>query len=245
MKNTVVITGANKGFGLELVKAFLREGYSVIAGARTFDKLMPLKEEFAESLTMEYIDLNDETSIDTFASNIKSKHKVDVIINNAATSQGVGRIYELDPSDWSYVMQVNLLGHIKLINLLVPKLIEQRKGSIINIGSMGGKKPLNLLGSYCVSKAALHHYSLCLASELRDFQIRVNTVGISANTDLYKEHAYQKAELGYTRTVERMKENSLPHPSESTDLILFLASEKSKHITGQYIECQSMNIPTW
>ena len=88
MKNKVVITGANKGFGLELVKVFLREGNSVIAGARTFDNLMPLKEEFVESLTMEYIDLNDESSIDTFASNINSKHKIDVIINNAATSKG-------------------------------------------------------------------------------------------------------------------------------------------------------------
>lgn len=239
---TVLITGVNKGFGLALTKKFLYEGWRVIGTTRNQNEdLMELKDYYKEKFEISFMDLEREESIRTFIDSIKVD-KIDALINNAATSMGVGPIYDFS-SDTSRIFQINVISYMLLVSLLFRKRFLQKEASIVNVTSNAAFKPLNYLGLYCISKSAFESYTKSLALELKEYGIRVNSVGISAQTDLYLEHATQKAELGYTKTIDRIKKGEqLPDPKLCVDATYFLASNSSLHITGQHIESNSMDI---
>ena len=246
MKKTVVITGTSRGYGKALAEALLIKGCNVIGASRT-----PFIYDYCDnSIYKKYChiltDIGDMDSLSRFVLQIKSIcTSVDTLINNAATSEGVSPIESISVNTWKTVFDVNLFSHIEITRALLPLLKKGVNPSIINVCSLSAFKPLKLLGPYCVSKAALKHYSLCLANELEADRIRVNAIGISADTQLQRTHAEEKKRLGYTDSWKKMQNNPPPSIESNVDLALFLVSDNSKYITGQYIEAHSMGTPTW
>lgn len=238
----IIITGVNKGFGLALAQKFLSEGWLVIGSSRIQStELKTLKEQYNSRLNIYFMDLEDQESIEKFVDQIEVD-KIDALVNNAATSMGVTPIYEFI-EDTNRIFQINIISHMLLVSLLFRKGVLKRGSSIINVTSVAASKPFNFLGLYCITKAAFESYTKSLAFELKTFGIRVNSVGISAQTDLYLEHASQKAEFGYTSTLDRIhKGERLPDPISCVDVTYFLASELSLHVTGQHIESNSMDV---
>jgi NAD(P)-dependent dehydrogenase (short-subunit alcohol dehydrogenase family) len=143
------------------------------------------------------------------------------------------------------VIAVNLLAHVEVTRLVVSQMIERRSGLVVNVASMAATYPLAWLAPYCVSKAALKSYTLCLANELHPYGIRSNAVGITARTDLLDSHIEQKKERGYYQQRTPRSLDDFPSAEENIAPVLFLASEEGKHITGQYFECHSTLVPTW
>lgn len=242
----VFVTGSSRGFGYTLCRALAAAGYHVIAAARSKDRLELLQSEYPSRIVALQLDLSDASSIADAIRFVETECKaVDVLVNNAATAEGVGPIWELNSETWHRVMMTNFLGHVELTRGLLKGMIARRSGLILNVCSLAANKPLKYLAPYCVSKAALKHYTLCLAHELHEFGIRANAIGITADTDLPRDHAVQKASLGYTQSLERLKTHKLPPASENVHLALFLISPAGRYITGQYIESHSTVVRTW
>lgn len=244
MSKVVVITGGGNGFGYELVKKFLNEGWQVITSFHSDEGKENLNSIATMALKYTFMDLEHNRSIKEFIAFIsKNSEKVDCLINNAATANYIGPILSIPIENWEKVLKVNFLAQHKIIFSLFKIKYLSEGASIINITSRAATKAFNLLGPYGVSKGALEVYTKYLANELREKGIRANSVGISADTNLYRKHALEKANYGYTKTLERIGKEYMPQASHSINPVFFLASNESKYITGEHIEATTMEIP--
>jgi len=161
----VLVTGASKGIGKAIAKALLNLGYAVIGTSRDPENI---KDKIAG---LEYIklDLNDEQSIDDCVKKIGS---VDVLINNVGQSQ-IGPAEELPLEKIKEMFQINLMGMIKLTQGFLPEMRKQRRGVIINIGSLVGKFAIPFQASHVASKFALAGFSWSLRNEVMDYGVKV------------------------------------------------------------------------
>lgn len=191
----VVITGASSGVGFESVLELTAGGtHKVVALARSEDKLSKLQEIalalnpdcFLYSAKFDIVHDDYETGLIPF---IKERMgSVDVLINNAGSL--INKPFmEISQLDFAEMLQNNLLGHVKMIQNIVPLM---SKGShIVNIGSMGGfqgSEKFPGLAAYSASKAALHILTECLSMELADRKISVNCLALgSAQTEMLEK----------------------------------------------------------
>ncbi|MHB1178082.1 MAG: SDR family oxidoreductase [Daejeonella sp.] len=191
----ILITGASSGVGFESVLELTAVGsHKVVALARSEDKLNKLQEIalalnpacILYSAKFDIVHDDYETGLIPF---LKERvGTVDVLINNAGSL--INKPFmELSPLDFAEMLQNNLLGHIKMIQNIVPLM--PPKSHIVNIGSMGGfqgSEKFPGLSAYSASKAALHILTECLAAELADKQISVNCLALgSAQTEMLEK----------------------------------------------------------
>ena len=200
----IIITGASSGVGFEAVLELILSGkHQVIALARSENKLSRLL-EIARGLNPDCIlypvafDIvhDDYDSLKQFIA-ARFENKVDVLINNAGVL--INKPFtQLLESDFVEMLQSNYIGHVRIIQALIPLM---NPGShILNIGSMGGfqgSDKFSGLSAYSASKAALHVLTECLAQELTEQQIKVNCLALgSAQTEML-----EKAFPGYESPV--------------------------------------------
>ena len=191
----IVISGASSGVGFEAVLELIGSGnHKIVALARSEDKLYKLQEiAFALNpgcmlYTAKFDIVHDdyENGLIPF---IKEKiGHVDILINNAGSL--VNKPFmQLSQLDFAEMLQNNLLGHVKMIQKIVPLMPE--KSHIVNIGSMGGfqgSEKFSGLSAYSSSKAALHTLTECLAAELSGLKIAVNCLALgSAQTEMLEK----------------------------------------------------------
>lgn len=180
----VVITGASKGIGLEIVKQFLEdEETSVLAISRSSKELNILKKKYPNSLTTIYGDITSNSTINKIFAALQSKKiKVDVLINNAGAI--VNKPFaKITGKELSLVYNVNILAPFLLIQKLLPLMGNKNRSHVINIGSMGGFQGSSKfagLSAYSSSKSALAGLTECLAEELKEKNIAVNCLAIGA-----------------------------------------------------------------
>ncbi len=237
---TVLITGASGGIGRTIVKKFVQNGYTVIAqynkNKQSIDKL--IRELEVENLsgaihpvTADFTDIN---SIDRMFVEIFSKFKkIDALVNNS----GVGLyklITETTEEDWDKLFAVNVKGVYYTVNKVLPSMIDNKRGKIVNVSSMWGISGASMEVAYSASKSALIGYSKALAKELAPSGINVNCVcpGV-IDTDMNAR--FSKAEMD--ALIAETPLNRLGTPNDVAELIYFLCSESSNFITGQTISC--------
>jgi NAD(P)-dependent dehydrogenase (short-subunit alcohol dehydrogenase family) len=200
----IIITGASSGIGFEaVIELALQSNHKIIALARSQDKLTRLL-EIAKGLNPDCVlypvafDIvhDDYDSLQQFV-NTHLDGKVDILINNAGAliNKPFSQLGEMDFVD---MMQSNFLGHVRIIQSLLPQI--NAGGHIVNIGSMGGfqgSAKFAGLSAYSASKAALHVLTECLAQELAEQKISVNCLALgSAQTEML-----EKAFPGYESPV--------------------------------------------
>lgn len=176
---SVIITGSNRGIGLETALAFARAGYKVFATMRNTNKAEMLKHLIkAESLPIIIctMDVDSDESVKHCIEEIlKETGSIDVLVNNAGIERH-GSIEEIPMTDFKAVMETNYFGILRCIKAVLPQMRQKRSGCIINIASVSGKISSSPLGAYAASKFALEAISEALAGEVKPFNIRVGIV---------------------------------------------------------------------
>lgn len=201
LKNkTAIITGASKGVGRATALALAKEGVHLGLMARTEHDLKKVAEEITETTNNEhvYIVTGDVSSNEQVVKAInqlkKDLGRIDILINNAGIAK-FGSFLELDVEEWEQIIQVNLLGMYYVTRAVLPTMIEQKSGDIINISSTAGQKGGPVTSAYSASKAGVLGLTESLAMEARKHDIRVSALTPSTIvTDLAIEQGLVKGD---------------------------------------------------
>jgi len=174
-----IITGAGKGIGRATALALAKEGVSLGLLARTEEDLKKVADEVNDSGVQVAIATADVSSNDQVTSAvdklINELGSVDILINNAGIAK-FGDFLELDVEEWEKIIQVNLLGMYYVTRAVLPKMMEQKSGDIINISSTAGEKGGPVTSAYSASKAGVLGLTESLAMEARKHDIRVTAL---------------------------------------------------------------------
>ena len=176
MASTVIITGASQGIGKETTLLFARKGYDIVLAARKADRLEAVASE-VRSLGRDALaiptDVTDPQQVNTLVKKALAHYgAIDVLINNAGIYL-LGPVEECSLSDWHQVINTNLWGYIHTIHALLPHFLERGKGTIVNVGSIGGQIPISYQVPYTASKYAVTGLSESLQAELSPRGIQV------------------------------------------------------------------------
>ena len=183
---TVLITGASAGFGKSACKLFVQNGYRVIGAARRMDKLSALKDELGENFLPLQMDMTDKNSINNALSEIPEKwQEIELLVNNAGLALGLEPAYQADFADWEQMIATNVLGLTYLTRQILPKMVERKKGHIINIGSIAGTYPYPGGNVYGATKAFVKQFSRNLRADLAGTRVRVSNIepGLCGDTE--------------------------------------------------------------
>ncbi|XP_030023289.2 3-oxoacyl-[acyl-carrier-protein] reductase FabG-like [Manduca sexta] len=230
----VLVTGSSSGIGAATALAFAREGAKVVIVGRSHEKVEKVAAKFAglhTPLTISADVSDDHQAASLIQKTIDHFGKLDVLVNNAGISRPATVLQGNLLAAYDEVLATNLRAAIHLTTLATPHLIKT-KGNIINMASVVGVIPpsdLSFLAS-SVSKAGLIHFTKGAALELAPHGVRVNVISPGpVRTDILDS-------IGTSATWEDFQKltalNRVSEPDELADLILFLASDKAKSITG-------------
>ena len=234
---TVLITGCNRGIGKEILTLFAQEGASIVACIRKeqpefLSFVSQLSSKYDVSIMPLYFNFSDEDAIkDSIRTLIRDKVKIDVLINNAGIATGA-LLQMTSMKELKEVFQINFFSHVLLTQLVSKMMMREKKGCIINIGSITGLENFAGYTAYGSSKAAFMFFTRTIARELAPYNIRVNAIAPGLIDTGMAEQMEEKA---WKEMMGRSDMNRLGKPQEIAELALFLASERSSFITGQII----------
>ncbi|MGZ7442845.1 3-ketoacyl-ACP reductase [Paenibacillus sp. TH7-28] len=186
---TAIITGAGKGIGKEAALALAKEGVKLGLLARTSADLEALQGELKRTYGVDSYyaaaDVSNQAEVNAAVSQlIEQLGSADILINNAGIAQ-FGTLLDMDPAEWERIIQVNLMGTYYVSRAVLPTMIKQNQGTIINVASTAGEKGFATGSAYCASKFGVLGLTESLLQEVRKFNIRVTALTPSTvNTEL-------------------------------------------------------------
>jgi NAD(P)-dependent dehydrogenase (short-subunit alcohol dehydrogenase family) len=232
--SVAVITGAGQGIGRAIAIAFsMRDTHVVIADNRGANA-SKVKEEIENigkrTLAIE-VDVSSEPSVTRMIERtLKELGTIDVLVNNAGIYPS-GSIEELTNQSWDRVIGTNLTGSFLCSRAAVPIMLEKRKGRIINLSSSTAFRGAKNGAHYAASKAGIIGFTKALALELAPTGITVNAI-CPGLTDTAQPRGHMTDEELYSRK-DRIPLGRIARPEDMIGPVLFLASDKARHITGQ------------
>lgn len=234
---TSIITGANKGIGLEIVKTLAKNGSNIIACSRKkyadFEKeIETIKSSYGIEVYNIYFDLEEPGEIQNAIKSIISlKLRIDILVNNAGYAYG--NIFQLTPiNEIEKAMRINFISQVQFSQGISRIMARNNSGSIINIGSVSG-----IIGdkgnlAYGASKAALMFATKVMAAELSNNKIRVNSIAPSViRTEMLNLMDDKAREL----LVSASLLNKEGEVNDIANVVLFLASDLANHVNAQII----------
>ncbi len=229
---TVIITGASGDIGFALCKAFLKEGYNVVASYNQND-VKPL-ESYAKESKVIYVkaDVSKRKEvISLFNAAYEKFGSIDVVINNAAISLS-GVFQDMTETQLSQIIDVNIKGVFYVSQLAAEYMLKNKSGSIINISSMWGEVGASCEAAYSMTKAAVIGLTKALAKELGPSGIRVNCIS-PGFIDTKMNACYSKEDI--MQIVGDTPLCRIGKAEEVADAAVYIASDKASFITGQIL----------
>lgn len=179
MGKTALITGATSGIGKATAQILAKNNYKIILCGRREDRLLGLKNElsaFTEVHTLCF-DVRDKKAVFESINAIPEAFStIDVLINNAGNAHGLDPIQNGNLDDWDAMIDINVKGLLYVSKAVIPRMIEQKSGHIINIGSIAGKEVYPNGNVYCASKHAVDALNQAMRMDLNPYGIRVGGI---------------------------------------------------------------------
>lgn len=224
MKKTAFITGSTSGIGKATAKRLANEGFRLIIAGRRVERLEELKKELGE-LTDVYqvsFDVRDKKNVNEVISQLPEDFsKIDILVNNAGNAHGLDYIQDGSTDDWDNMMDINVKGLLYVSKAIIPKMIEQKTGHIINIGSTAGKEVYPKGNVYCASKHAVDAINQGMRMDLNDYGIRVGAINPGLVETEFSEVRF-KGDSDRARQVYKGFEPL--RPEDVADIIHFVVS---------------------
>lgn len=235
---TSVITGGASGLGKQMADALAQAGSDIVLAQRSLEPVQELARTLSERYGVRAIavqcDVSSQKDVQLLVDTaMHSFGKIDVLINNAGIIK-IGDTAAMPAQDWQKVLDTNLNGTFYCSQAVGRVMINQRRGSIINIASMSGlivNSP-QPAASYCVSKAAIIQLTKCLAAEWALHNIRVNAVAPGYFKTEITKKSIEAGGPKIERWLSLTPMNRFGSPPEIEGIILYLASEASTFATG-------------
>jgi NAD(P)-dependent dehydrogenase (short-subunit alcohol dehydrogenase family) len=225
-----LITGAGSGIGQASARLFAAEAAHVVVADIDLAAATATAEEIGQ--VAEQVDVTDEAGTVQLADRIAERFgRIDVLFNNAGIA-GVGDVIETAPELFDRVMRVNVRGVFLMSRAVVPHMIRQRSGSIINMSSGIAEIGLARRVSYAASKGAVYSMTKSMQVDLAPHGVRVNALLpgtiLTPFVERYLKEAYPSPEEGMAAIRKRQLSNELGRPEDVAAAALFLASDESR-----------------
>ena len=227
-EKTAFITGAARGIGKAIALGFAKNGANVIISDILKNELMKTEQEIASLGTKVksiILDVTDECAVESSISeSICEFGQIHILVNNAGIYPS-GNFIESKSSDWKRVLNINILGTMYPTHSILPHMIENNYGRIINIGSVAGVYGISYFVDYSASKGAIIAFTKALSKVVADKGITVNcispgSIDVSGGSNNMSEFSF----TGRAGT-----------PEELANAVLFAASDEASYMTGQNI----------
>ena len=236
MNKTALITGASRGIGAAIARAFAGAGYHLALCCHTNEKkLLQLSEELKEQYhirTMTFTgDVGDHTFMDEMVSQtLSALGGIDVLVNNAGISY-IGLLTDMDISDWDRMVATNLTSVFSACRLVVPSMVSAKSGRIINISSVWGNVGASCEVAYSACKGGVNAFTKALAKELAPSNIQVNAIACGLiDTDMNRCFSPEEKQA----LMEEIPAGRMGAPEEVAKIALSLA-EGPSYLTGQIL----------
>ncbi|MBK6362543.1 MAG: SDR family oxidoreductase [Saprospiraceae bacterium] len=234
---TALITGASKGIGLAIAKAYLSLGANVVISSRNENELIKVtKEVGSQKFIYKKCHVGNREERESLVQFVLEHFgRIDILVNNAAINPVFLPIADCEENTFDKIMEINVKAPFVLSNLVVNHMKEQGGGSIIHISSVEGKNPSEGLGLYSVSKAALLMLAKSQAKEWGKYNVRVNTILPGLIKTKFSETIWQNEEF-LKKWTSKLPLKRMAEPEEIAGLAVFLASDAASYCTGgEYI----------
>ena len=234
-EKTAIITGGSKGIGKSIAFKYAEAGANVVICSRKKDNLDSAIEE-AQTSGFNIIGIECNTGEIESINNVVDKtleqfKRVDILVNNAAANPYYGPILNSQDSHWEKIWDINVKGYFNFIKACSKSMKDNKYGKIINVASIAAKTPLDGLGVYNISKAAVVMLTKVLAKEMAESNIQVNTLAPGLiKTDFSK--ALWEDEKVYNEIIKAIPQARMGEPDDISGMALYLASGASDFITG-------------
>ena len=241
-----VVTGAGRGIGFGIAKAFCRAGARVVIGELVEEQGQKAAGQLeAEGYDAEFVPL-DVTVSKSCAGLVEKvmarRGRIDVLVNNA----GIARLHkseEMPEADWRLQIDVMLTGVFLCTQAVARVMIERRRGSVVNIASIGGMGGWPMRSAYNAAKAGVIALTEVLAAEWAQHNIRLNCVSPGVTRTEMVASAIAEGHASADQYTNRIPLGRLAEVREIADAALFLASDRASYVTGQNLRVDGGWVP--
>ncbi|RMF83635.1 MAG: glucose 1-dehydrogenase [Nitrospinota bacterium] len=241
-----IVTGAGRGIGKAIALAFAREGAHLVLAARTPSQIAAVAEEIrgmGRQVLALPTDVAEAGAVRAMvAETVQTFARIDILVNNAGVISR-SLVVNHDDAEWQRILAINLTGPYLCIKAVLPTMLHQRYGRIINIASTAGKGHGRYISAYCASKHGLLGLTKCVAVEVAAENITCNAICPGwVWTPMAEEEVVELARLEETspaeirrRILAEIPQGRAVTPEEVAALAVYLASDEAAGMTGQAI----------
>ena len=230
LKNKMaIVTGGAQGFGLDIAKKFINSGAQVRIWDNDETELKNvIKKEKNDKLSYDVVDVTDFDSVNQTIKNLKNS-KIDILINNAGITGPTAQLWNYSVDEWNKVINVNLNGTYICCKLIVPLMIKNNYGRIVNIASVSGKDGNANASAYSSAKAGVLGLTKSLGKELAQYNIAVNAVTpAGAKTRILDQMSKEHVQ----RMLSKVPRGRFLELDELSSLVCWLSSKENSFSTA-------------
>ncbi len=230
LKNKMaIVTGGAQGFGLDIAKKFINSGAQVRIWDNDETELKNvIKKEKNDKLSYDVVDVTDFDSVNQTIKNLENS-KIDILINNAGITGPTAQLWNYSVDEWNKVINVNLNGTYICCKLIVPLMIKNNYGRIVNIASVSGKDGNANASAYSSAKAGVLGLTKSLGKELAQYNIAVNAVTpAGAKTRILDQMSKEHVQ----RMLSKVPRGRFLELDELSSLVCWLSSKENSFSTA-------------
>lgn len=228
-----IVTGGGRGIGQAIAAGLAQHGASVVLSGRTEATLNEAASTIGEHASVQVADIAREADVLALRDAVMARHgRIDVLVNNAGINPIFRGIDRTSLEDWQSIIDINLTGTFLCCKHIGAVMVEQARGSIINISSVAGHVGLLRSVPYCASKGGVEMLTRALALDWAKRGVRVNTLAPGwVDTDL--THGLLEHDVHGKRLLDHTPMGRFATPGDMVGAAVFLASDASAYMTGQ------------